>query len=142
MKTPMQRLIEKRGGDKVYPEPGTIDHRPIKPGACGELPAKLPCVECPLAKTAIPGRLGGYSVDQYLYILHSIADIACHMSPGFPDVLATQRSCTGVAMYRANCGVIASGHAEQATRHIGKNYEVGFAHQREFRNHHKPKSED
>jgi hypothetical protein len=143
MKTPMQRLIEQRGGDKVYPEPGTIDHLPIKAGACGEMPSKLPCVECPLARASIPGRLGGYTVQQYLHILHHIADIACHMSPGFPDDMATQRSCTGVAMYRANAGVIPSGHAYEAVRAVaGGDCTAAFANPREFALHHTPKPED
>lgn len=136
--TPQQRYVRERG--KSYPEPGTIDHRPIKLGRFGELPTRLPCVECPLARASIPGRLGGYTVQQYLDILHSRADIACHLSPGFPKVMATQRSCTGVAMYRANCGVIAGGHAEEATRFIGRNYDLVFSHQREFRSHHDRKT--
>lgn len=135
--TPQQRYVREHG--KRYPEPGTIDHKPIKRGAMGELPARLPCVECPLTRASIPGRLGGYTVDQYLHILNNGADIACHLSPGFPGTLATQRSCTGVAMYRANAGVIAGGHAEAATRHIGKNYDLAFGNQREFRRHHEPK---
>lgn len=135
--TPQQRYLREHG--KRYPEPGTIDHKPIKPGHFGELPSKLPCVECPLTRASIPGRLGGYTVGQYLDILHSPADIACHLSPGFPKVLETQRSCTGVAMYRANCGIEAGGHAQQATEHVGPNRELSFAAPREFVAHHQPK---
>ena len=34
--TPQQRYVRAHG--KVYPEPGTIDHKPIKRGALGQLP--------------------------------------------------------------------------------------------------------
>lgn len=132
--TPQQRYVRERG--KRYPEPGMIDHKEIKSGKLGELPSKLPCVECPVARASVPGQLGGYTAEQYLYILHSYADIACHLSPGFPKKLATQRSCTGVAMYRANCGVKAGGHAAEAIEHIGENTELSFANQSEFRTHH------
>jgi hypothetical protein len=135
--TPQQRYVREHG--KTYPKPGTIDHKPMKRGRMGELPSKKPCVECPLARASVPGRLGGYTVDQFLYILHSPGDIACHLSPGFPHTLQTQRSCTGVAMYRANNGITAWGHAEESTQAIGPDTELSFTSPDEFRAHHEPK---
>jgi hypothetical protein len=132
--SPQQRYLRERG--KTYAEPGTIDHTTIKPGRMGELPAKLPCVECPLARASVPGRLGGYTADQYLDILHGVADIACHLSPGFPHDLTNQRSCTGVAMYRANVGIKAWGHAQEAVDQTGPDRKLAFASPREFKEHH------
>lgn len=136
--TPQQRYFREHGKANAYPEPGAIDHRPIKAGRMGDLPAARPCVECPLARASIRGRLGGYSVGQYLDILHASPDIACHLSPGFPHVLETQRSCTGVAMYRANCGITVTGHAQDAVERVGANRDLCFASPREFSQHHQP----
>jgi hypothetical protein len=77
-------------------------------------PSRAPCAECPLRRTSLPGALGGYTVAQYIEILHGIADIACHMSPGFPNNRALQRSCTGIAMYRIFCRIKPWGHAMEA----------------------------
>jgi hypothetical protein len=120
----------------------TIDHRPVKPGKFGRLPTKKPCVDCPLARTATPGALGGYTVQQYVDVLYSFADIACHLSPGFPNNLPEQRSCTGVAMFRANLGIPASGQAAKAVRHVGANREAAFASLEEFTAHHHPALDD
>jgi hypothetical protein len=89
------------------------------PGRMGKDPAKTMCRECPLRKDAVPGALGGYSPMMYLLMLHSPADVACHMSKGFQDrEHDQQRSCTGVAAYRANTGSKALGHAQEATDSI------------------------
>lgn len=120
----------------------TIDHRPVKPGKFGRLPTKKPCVDCPLARTSKPGALGGYTVQQYLEVLYSRADIACHLSPGFPNNLEEQRSCTGVAMYRANAGVPTFGNAARAVRHVDADREAAFASLEEFTAHHHPALDD
>lgn len=114
-----------------------IDHRPIKSGRFERLPAHRACVECPLRRTAEPGRLGGYTVQQYLDVLHGIADLACHLSPGFPSDPQAQRSCTGVAQYRANVGVNGlARNAQAAVDHVGPNTSAVFASPREFARHH------
>jgi hypothetical protein len=123
---------------RTFPAPGTIDHRPMKSGAFGHLPAKKPCIECPLSRTAKPGYLGGYTPSQYIDVLHGIGDIACHLSPGFiARDPAEQRSCTGVAMFRANIGGIAlADNAQAAVDHVGADAEAVFATDAAFIAHH------
>jgi hypothetical protein len=126
-----------RLGPRTYPTPGTIDHRPLQEGCLGHLPARKPCVECPLSRTSTPGYLGGYTPQQYIDVLHEIGDIACHLSPGFPNNRAEQRSCTGVAMFRANVGVVAlANNARAAVNHVGADTEAAFASDAEFLAHH------
>jgi hypothetical protein len=119
-----------------------IDHGPIKIGKFGALATKKHCVECPLARASEPGRLGGYTVQQYLDVLHGVADLACHLSPGFPRNLAEQRSCTGVAMFRNHTGIPAQGHATESAAEsmarVGENTDLVFASDAEFAEHHKP----
>lgn len=115
-----------------------IDHKPLrKGGAFGHPPTHRPCIECPLRRTATPGYLGGYSAMQYLDVLHGIADIACHLSPGFPADFSGQRSCTGVAMYRANCEIAPlARNAAAAVDHVGKDAATVFTSPVEFLCHH------
>jgi hypothetical protein len=120
----------------------TIDHKPIKPGGFGRSPTKIACFECPLRRKSTPGYLGGYTTEQYLDILHGIADIACHQSPGFPENHAETRSCTGVAKYRANVGITRLAHnAAAAVAHVGPDREEVFASPEEFFKHHQINSE-
>jgi hypothetical protein len=115
-----------------------IDHRPLKHGKFGHLPAKVPCNECPLSRKSKPMFLGGYTPAQYLEVLHGIADLACHLSKGF-DVQnpEAQRSCTGVAMYRANTGVaMLADNSRAAMEHVGPNTKLVFASPIEFVSHH------
>ena len=72
-------------------------------------------------------------------VLHGPADIACHLSKGFAEGnRAEQRSCTGVAVYRANCGLKPLGaNAMDAVRHVKPNRELVFASPAEFLRHHK-----
>lgn len=120
----------------------TIEHTALKAGRFGHLPAKTCCAECPLRRDSTPGALGGYTAEQYLDVLHGPADIACHMSKGFnvrnPD---DQRSCTGVAMYRANVGLRPWGHALDAVAHVGPDRALVFAAPAEFWQHHRVASE-
>lgn len=78
----------------------------------GRPPPRKPCVECPLRKDANPGALGGWTPTMYLTGLHGPADIACHMSSGFADGSGDhkrQKSCAGVAAYRASVGWLEHG---------------------------------
>lgn len=108
------------------------------PGQFGHAARKDPCRECPLRRDSAAGYLGGYSVENYLHILHGDADIACHMSPGFHERdLSQQRSCTGVAAYRANVAKIPRGpHAAESVRLVGPDRERFFATPAEFAAHH------
>lgn len=116
-----------------------IDHRALKVGtAFGNPPSRRPCVECPLRRDAAPGRLGGYTPRQYVDVLHGLADIACHLSPGFPDNREEQRSCTGVAMYRANLRVWPlARNALAAVDHVGVDRVVVFDDPVAFMRHHR-----
>lgn len=114
-----------------------IDHTPMRQGGFGNLPTKRPCIECPLRRDSKPGALGGYEPWQYIEVLHSIGDIACHLSPGFPHNPAEQRSCTGVAMYRANCEVTPlARNSQAAVDHVGIDRVAVFDDPAEFLYHH------
>lgn len=82
-----------------------MNDRPVEmvQGKFGRLPARVPCIECPLRKDSARGALGGWTPSMYVEALHGPADIACHKSAGFdPGDRARMRSCTGVAAYRAS----------------------------------------
>lgn len=53
-----------------------------------------PCTDCPMARTALPGWLGGATSDEYVQLAHSDAVVACH------SIKSTQ--CAGMAIYRRN----------------------------------------
>lgn len=117
----------------------------MKPGALGRLPTKKPCIECPLRRDAKPGALGGYSPMDYVKLLMGPADVGCHASPGFENQDHDRtRTCTGVAAFRAQRGVITAhplSHAREAQAYIGNDPEqiaVGmcFDNEREFLAHH------
>lgn len=116
------------------------DPRPML-GRLGLPPTEKPCKECPLRKDSAPGYLGGYTAENYIAILHSDAQIACHMSPGFPHDHSQQRHCTGVCGYRANVGKMPRGpETAQAVEQIGKSAEF-FESPLQFLEHHKQASD-
>lgn len=53
-----------------------------------------PCSDCPMARTALPGWLGGATPNEYRVLAHSDMVVKCH-------VIANQQ-CAGMAIYRAN----------------------------------------
>lgn len=55
---------------------------------------KRPCSDCPWARKALPGWLGGVSIDAWLRDAHGEARIRCH------TLLGAQ--CAGAAIYRTN----------------------------------------
>lgn len=102
------------------------------------LPTKVPCIECPLARTSGRGVLGGYTPAQYIEVMYGPADLACHLSKGFDtrDV-AAQRSCTGLAMYRRNVRFIPDGKsALAAVLDVETNTDLVFGSPLEFLQHH------
>jgi hypothetical protein len=122
--------------------PSDVSEIVLVEGSFGKPPARVPCKECPLARASTPGYLGGYTPEMYLAVLHGPADIACHMSKGFPANRSEQRSCTGVAMYRANVGHWPAGaNAADAVAWTGQNMELAFATADEFKKHHEGKSD-
>lgn len=62
------------------------------------VPAKgqhtAPCSDCPWARTALKGWLGGESADNWVAEAHADAPIPCHVLDG--------AQCAGAAIYRAN----------------------------------------
>lgn len=107
-------------------------------GRFGGLPAKATCAECPLRRDSEPGRLGGWTPDMYVRGLVDYVDFACHMSKGFDaHNLASMRSCTGVANFRANIELpLPPGNAREAKEHAGPNKVDVFDSLIEFHNHH------
>lgn len=117
------------------------------PGRMGRPPARKTCRECPLRKDANRGALGGWTPMMYLRGLFGPADIACHLSSGFKDgERERQKSCTGVAAFRANVsgweassGVHPLSHAKEAVDAIAGEAETRaecFSDPNEFLAHH------
>lgn len=53
-----------------------------------------PCSDCPMARTALNGWLGGSSPEQYRQLAHSDHVVDCHAIKG--------AQCAGMAIYRKN----------------------------------------
>ena len=53
-----------------------------------------PCTDCPFARTALAGWLGGLTRQEWVSLLHSDERIDCHAIIG--------PQCAGAAIYRAN----------------------------------------
>lgn len=55
---------------------------------------KTPCSDCPWARAALNGWLGGASIDEWLRTAHSDTRVDCHTLKG--------AQCAGLAIYRKN----------------------------------------
>lgn len=53
-----------------------------------------PCSDCPFARSALNGWLGGSTPQEYIQLAHSDNQIDCHTLDG--------PQCAGAAIYRAN----------------------------------------
>lgn len=53
-----------------------------------------PCSDCPMARSALPGWLGGATPDEYVRLAHSDVVVPCHAYKG--------SQCAGMSIYRAN----------------------------------------
>lgn len=53
-----------------------------------------PCPDCPMARSALPGWLGGATPEEYVRLAHSDTVVACHC--------IRDSQCAGMAIYRAN----------------------------------------
>jgi len=53
-----------------------------------------PCSDCPWARAALQGWLGGLSADKWVKAVHGEAMIECHT--------ILDKQCAGAAIYRAN----------------------------------------
>jgi hypothetical protein len=86
---------------------------------------KKACSDCPWARTALPGWLGGATAEQWVACAHSDEKIECHTLTG--------AECAGAAIYRAN--VAKSLRDPQAFRLPADPVKV-FASPAEFKAHH------
>lgn len=84
-----------------------------------------PCGDCPWARTALPGWLGGLTADAWLAGAHGDDTIECHTLTG--------AQCAGAATYRAN--VCKLPRAKDALR-LPADREHVFADRAEFLAHH------
>lgn len=55
---------------------------------------KTPCSDCPWARTALNGWLGGASIDDWVTTAHRDHYVGCHTLNG--------AQCAGIAIYRSN----------------------------------------
>lgn len=60
---------------------------------CAGQPTR-PCSDCPMARDALPGWLGGATPEEYARLAHSDTVVSCHTLKG--------PQCVGMAIYRAN----------------------------------------
>lgn len=85
-----------------------------------------PCTDCPFARTALPGWLGGDTPEWWVGLAHGEGEPGCHIT--------TNQKCAGLAIYRAN--VCKSPRDPKALR-LPADREKVFANPREFMRHHK-----
>lgn len=84
-----------------------------------------PCSDCPWARAALHGWLGGLSVDEWLAAAHGEANIECHALQG--------AQCAGAAIYRANMCKLPR---DPDILRLPANRASVFATPMEFREHH------
>ncbi len=84
-----------------------------------------PCSDCPFARTALNGWLGGLSVFDWLITAHSDAMGMCHV--------VDNQQCAGLAIYRANVVKLSR---DQNVLVLPKDKERVFATPTEFQEHH------
>jgi hypothetical protein len=84
-----------------------------------------PCSDCPMARSALPGWLGGASAEEYRQLAHSDAVVDCHV--------ITNQQCAGMAIYRSN--VCKSVHGTSNLK-LPRDTEKVFATPMEFMDHH------
>lgn len=92
----------------------------------GKCQHTTPCSDCPMARDALPGWLGGASAEEYRRLAHSDLIVPCHA------VKNTQ--CAGMAIYRRN---VAKSIAPGGLK-LEKNTELVFSTPMEFMAHHEP----
>jgi len=83
-----------------------------------------PCSDCPFARTALNGWLGGYSIDDWLATAHGDAPEPCHV--------IDNQQCAGIAIYRRNV----CKRVEPPTLKLPADRDKVFATPMEFRAHH------
>jgi hypothetical protein len=96
--------------------------------SCEAKPGKAqhtePCSDCPMARTALPGWLGGATAQQYACVAHSDLKVDCHAIKG--------QQCAGMAIYRAN----ALKRCYPPNLNLPINHKTVFSNPAEFKKHH------
>lgn len=90
----------------------------------GKVQHKKPCSDCPWARTALNGWLGGGSIDDWLFTAHSDHVVDCH------TIKNTQ--CAGLAIYRKNV----CKRVEPPNLVLDRDEALVFGTPMEFRAHH------
>lgn len=91
----------------------------------GKMQHVRPCSDCPWARTALPGWLGGGSIEDWVRTAHSDTYVDCHA------IRNTQ--CAGIAVYRRNVSKLVS----PPLLRLDADHEAVFASPMEFTAHHK-----
>jgi hypothetical protein len=87
---------------------------------------KKPCSDCPWARTALNGWLGGVSIEQWLADARSDASVECHTLTG--------AQCAGMSIYRANTAKLPR---DPNVLRLPANPKTVFRNADEFMEHHK-----
>lgn len=83
-----------------------------------------PCSDCPWSRDALPGWLGGNSIEEWIQFAHSDVVIPCHV--------LEPAQCAGAAIYRRNVCKMAYPPNIQ----LEKDTETVFANPTQFTEHH------
>ena len=86
---------------------------------------KKPCSDCPWARTAMPGWLGGLTSEQWLRVAHGDGQIVCHTRQ--------KMQCAGAAIFRAN---VCKSPRDPEALELPADRERVFARNQEFTDHH------
>jgi hypothetical protein len=89
-------------------------------------PHTKPCSDCPFARTALNGWLGGLPIDVWVQRAHGDASEPCHV--------IDNQQCAGLAIYRAN---VAKKPRDPAALVLPADRAKVFATPMEFQAHHK-----
>ena len=84
-----------------------------------------PCSDCPWARDALNGWLGGNTAHEWIIMAHGETPIECHVHP---DV-----QCAGAAIYRANVGKVPR---DRTLLVLPADPAIVFANAGEFHEHH------
>jgi hypothetical protein len=88
-------------------------------------PLSKPCSDCPWARKALNGWLGGNTAEEWIEMAHGETHIECHVHPNV--------QCAGAAIYRANVGKLPR---SKALLVLPSDKTLVFAGPQEFLEHH------
>ncbi len=90
----------------------------------GKTQHRKPCSDCPWARTALNGWLGGASIEEWLQRAHSDTLVHCHVIDNM--------QCAGMAIYRRNV----CKHVDPPLLRLERDKDTVFAWPAEFTEHH------